>query len=150
LSFKIILIRKSQVSIFIKYLKLFEFENVFVFKLCFELKFKICLKEFAMQFLFFFFGWPKAIQPKSPSPSAVFGPSGPLLQSSPSLGRQRHRHLSATTGTLHPSSPLTPPLSAPPSSSPPLGAVSMHESIETKALKSSTNTGRCDPHRPLI
>jgi hypothetical protein len=98
LSFKIILIRKSQVSIFIKYLKLFEFENVFVFKLSFELKFKICLKEFAMQFLFFFFGWPKAIQPKSKPISRVWPiwPTAPIISflgtaaPPPSFGHHRH------------------------------------------------------------
>jgi hypothetical protein len=138
LSFKIILIQKSQVSIFVRYLKLFEFENVFGLKLSFEFKFKISIKEFAKQFLFFSLASPKPFGP-SPSTSSMFDPSNPLLPSSPSLRQQCRRRLLATAAAALPPAHLPHRLrflSRPrPFGSPLLDAVSMHE---TKALKSST------------
>jgi hypothetical protein len=96
LSFKIIFIQKSQISIFGKYLNLFEFENLFDLNFNFGFNFKTAEKKFKKNIFLIFFSAHFSFRPRFPcspvrfplfllflfscrpiSPSSPSGPASP-------------------------------------------------------------------------
>jgi hypothetical protein len=115
LSFKIILIQKSQISIFRKGLTLFEFENVFDLDLNLHFKFKSTAKIF-QKYVHFLLAPQNHFRPTTPcSPPVLFSSSLILFVADPvSFLAQRASPLSFWTNSGPPPYRLPPSVIKPP------------------------------------
>jgi hypothetical protein len=112
LNFKIILIQKSQISIFRKVLNLFEFENVFDLNLNLSFKFKSAAKIFQKHFHFLLAAqnsfWPTTpCSPLGPAPAQTCFVS--LLCQITAAGRRSRRRLASPAAPPRCSSAGSPP-----------------------------------------